>query len=336
MLALYCPVCAPRRVAATGSISRRQAVSGLTSLLVAPRCAAAEALAETAPNVVVWHRPSTSRRVTAPPGFGPLLILPGFGNDRSDYEAPFGVAEASVAAALQARSFTVRVLPVERSDWFNVARALLTPAFYAGTCTSREGYGWYIDRVAVAVDQASEEAGGAKVTLVGHSAGGWLARAYLASAPEAARARVSGLVSLGSPHTPPPVGVTDVTRGALGWLNAGWPGAFFAPEVRYISVAGRTVTGRPGDAKDAEGKRRPPAYAASSYSTLLGGDGDGVVGDAVVPLSVALLDGAQHVVLPGVWHSVSRVGTFDEASGVSWYGSAEVVDEWLAPLVEGR
>jgi pimeloyl-ACP methyl ester carboxylesterase len=336
MLALppACPGLAPRRVS-TGSLSRRQAV-GLPPLLLVPRCTAAEPLAESVADVVVWQRPPSLRRVTAPAGFGPLLILPGFGNDTSDYEAPFGVAEASLTIALRSRGFTARVLPVDRRDWFNVARALLTPAFYAGTCTPREGYGWYLDRVATAVEQASEEAGGAQVTLVGHSAGGWLARAFLASVPRATRARVSGLVSLGSPHTAPPAGVTDVTRGALGWLNTGWPGAFFAPEVRYISVAGRTVTGRPGLAKDADGKRRPPAYAASSYSTLVGGDGDGVVGDAVVPLSVALLEGAQHVELPGVWHSVSRVGTFDEASGVSWYGSGEVVDSWLLPLCAGQ
>lgn len=29
----------------------------------------------------------------------------------------------------------------------------------------------------------------------------------------------------------------------------------------------------------------------------------------------AFLAGGRHVVLPGVWHSVSRIGTFDEASG---------------------
>jgi hypothetical protein len=30
---------------------------------------------------------------------------------------------------------------------------------------------------------------------------------------------------------------------------------------------------------------------------------------------------------------MSKVGTFDEESGVVWYGSDAVVDHWLAPLV---
>jgi len=42
-------------------------------------------------------------------------------------------------------------------------------------------------------------------------------------------------------------------------------------------------------------------YANGSYEQVCG-EGDGVEGDAVVPLSSALLDGAEHVVLEGVFH----------------------------------
>lgn len=46
------------------------------------------------------------------------------------------------------------------------------------------------------------------------------------------------------------------------------------------------------------------------------GDGQRVEGDAVVPLRAALLPGAQaRLVLRGVYHSMSRIGTFDEDSG---------------------
>ena len=33
---------------------------------------------------------------------------------------------------------------------------------------------------------------------------------------------------------------------------------------------------------------------------------------------------------------MSRIGTFDEASGKVWYGSDQVVDSWLWTLVEKR
>jgi hypothetical protein len=90
-------------------------------------------------DVLCYTRPSRLPRVTAPPGASSLLLLPGFGNESSDYTAPFGNESASVASALRSRGFDVHVLPVVRKDWFNVARGLLTPGFYAGTCTTEEG-----------------------------------------------------------------------------------------------------------------------------------------------------------------------------------------------------
>ena len=45
------------------------------------------------------------------------------------------------------------------------------------------------------------------------------------------------------------------------------------------------------------------------------GRGDGVLGDGIVPVEAALLEGAEQVVLDGVFHSMSQLGTFDTASG---------------------
>jgi hypothetical protein len=58
------------------------------------------------------------------------------------------------------------------------------------------------------------------------------------------------------------------------------------------------------------------------------GDG-GVWGDGVCPLETALLPGAQHVVLPHVWHTPSKV------AGRRWYGTEEVVAQWRQYL-EGQ
>lgn len=42
------------------------------------------------------------------------------------------------------------------------------------------------------------------------------------------------------------------------------------------------------------------------------GEGEGVRGDAVVPVTCALLEGADTIEVPGIFHSMSRVGTFQE------------------------
>ena len=87
---------------------------------------------------------------------------------------------------------------------------------------------------------ARAASGSERVVLVGHSAGGWLARAFLGDArygggDDAPHPHVAGLVSLGTPHAPTPDGVFDVTRGALAWLDERMPGAHFADRgVRYV------------------------------------------------------------------------------------------------------
>ena len=79
------------------------------------------------------------------------------------------------------------------------------------------------------------------------AAGGWLGRAFLGqgqfkdgtelstdtlgSADAEPHPAVRALVTLGTPHTPPPADkVKDMTGGALTWVNATWPGAAFAEQ----------------------------------------------------------------------------------------------------------
>jgi hypothetical protein len=417
--------------------------------------------------------------VRAWPGAGPIVLLPGFGNDTEDYEAPFGQARRGLAPRLRRRGFVVETVRLRRREWLRVARAVASPAFWRGEADVGPGYRWYLVRVAAAVRraerawaeaEASEAAAEADdgdgraprptpgVTLVGHSAGGWLARGFigdaslrpdavaeaaqreedraLAALDEASRGgggalgaalatarevlfsrslaleaagpaprpcverphpSVGAVVTLGTPHTPP-VGGRDVTGGALAWVNDLWPGAYFgaggnggagraAPadggrQIVYVTVAGRAVLAPPSDVAVPRGS--PPSYAREAYKTVAGSGVRGgagtaaseagkpppapavVVGDAVVPLSVASggLPGADaRVVLDGVWHSMSRLGTFKDPPSASagasgggeggggggaakpsddnagamrgvrpWYGSGGALDAWLAAL----
>lgn len=285
---------------------------------------------------------TTPRRVEASPDTPPIVILPGFGNASRDYLAPFGDEDASLVAALARRGFSSRVLQVRRKDWLRVGRMALSRNFWNRRCTTEEGYGWYLERVQLAVNAARDATGHSQVILLGHSAGGWLGRAFIgqqrwkddpvASGDDVPHEAVAALVTLGTPHSPPRPGskAKDMTGGALTWVDSTWPGAFFAPAgVSYVTVASRAVR---GDVRAPQ--RSLERYAAGSYEQVAG-EGHGVEGDAVVPLDSALLDGAHHVVLDDVLHSMSRLGTFEEPSEQQWYGSDPVLDTWLAPLVAG-
>ena len=63
-------------------------------------------------------------------------------------------------------------------------------------CTCR-----YLNRIEAAVNGLKRETDGAPVTLLAHSAGGWLGRLYLLGFGTAG---IDRLVSIGSPHQPPP------------------------------------------------------------------------------------------------------------------------------------
>lgn len=280
-------------------------------------------------------------RVRASVTSNPIVILSGFGNCSSDYDEALGNEDASLKKSLERRGFSVRVARVERKDWFvGIVRGIFTRGFWMNACTTRESYGWYLERVDEAVREALRENPEATgVDLVAHSAGGWLARAFIGgalalneegvecSARELRRdERVRGLVCLGTPHEQD--AKSDPTRGASKWVNDTWPGAYYEPDVTYACVTGRAVIGNASAAPKTIGK-----YAAGSYAVVAGGDGDGVEGDAVVPNSAALaLKGAEMIVVDGCWHSMSTVGTFDQPSERPWYGSEVVVDRWLKVL----
>lgn len=253
----------------------------------------------------------------------PVIVLPGFGNDASDYadgELAFtgGVtSDGGLAARLQRRSFpSVSVLPVGRAEWLRVVAGLLDSDFRAGRAPPQVAFGWYIDRLEDAVKRASDITG-ERVMLLAHSAGGWLARAALADGRNEVAARTRALVTLGSPHRSPPTEPPgdDQTRGALRFVDESYPGAFLQSQgVEYVTVAGSAVVGK----EDAE-RGTPEREAWVSYRRLVG-RGD-VAGDGIVPLDNAHLPGAASVTLPGARHSIS--------TPENWYGAEGVIDTWL-------
>ena len=175
--------------------------------------------------------------------------------------------------------------------------------------------------------RASPKSRGAPVLVIGHSAGGIVARILTATEPFAGRSyaaaeSIGAIVTLGSPHA---VGRATLGR-RLARLAAEFcerhvPGAFHAPRVGYVAVASRRIVGRvrgwPGRA----------LFAYRVYQSLLPRPEAALIeGDGVVPLAAARLAGAREVVVDGAVH-----GHF---GGGPWYGSEGVVDAWWPTAVE--
>jgi len=161
---------------------------------------------------------------------------------------------------------------------------------------------------------ASGGAGGVRVSLVAHSASGWISRILLGSSEPyggrtyAAAPRVRALVTLGTPH----VSREGVARRNLEFVGRACAGA---PEgVALACVAGTGARGRKVGGV-------VPDLAFQSYE-LTTGDGAGL-GDGITPVAAAhALAGAERVTVEGALHG-PKVET-----GRIWYGSPAAVDAW--------
>jgi pimeloyl-ACP methyl ester carboxylesterase len=173
------------------------------------------------------------------------------------------------------------------------------------------GYGQIVFEVATTVDKALLESGSDKAVLVGHSAGGILARVYAGGDPPyggrrySGHRRVSHLITLGTPHNVPKEG----RLAPIAEVNELFPGALH-PGIRYLCVAGTAVDG----ASSKKTRRRYERFVEDGR----------VEGDGEVPLEAALLPGAEHLVLDDLYH-----GRFYGGLKGRWYGSdRQTVERW--------
>lgn len=290
----------------------------------------------------------------------PVVILPGLGNNSTDY--------SKLVEDLGSRGLISTVAQVARIDWLRNAAGLLDSSYWKGTLKPRPVLDWYLERTGAAIEEAiSKTSGSEKVSLVAHSAGGWLARLFLS---EFGTEKVDLLLTLGSPHLPPPrgvPGVVDQTRGLLYYIEETCPGAHHS-DVKYVCVAGRYLKGAPllGNptpkvavtglgqvspnsvdpvstaiaavegvsltaSPEAE-KEIPPSVRAriigQGYKQVCGEAS--VWGDGVVPEKAAFLNGALNISVEGVYHS--PVGSDNETR--PWYGSPAVLEKWVHHLLE--
>jgi hypothetical protein len=75
---------------------------------------------------------------------------------------------------------TCMVAPLPRTEWIKVAKKLPTQDFLQANLPVHDTLNWYFDALEIAIaDVLSKEGPDVNLCIVGHSIGGWVARAYL-------------------------------------------------------------------------------------------------------------------------------------------------------------
>ncbi|KMZ58541.1 alpha/beta-Hydrolases superfamily protein [Zostera marina] len=269
--------------------------------------------------------PSTPKSNTAANNLAsprPVIILPGLGNNSKDYHG--------LVMTLQSYNIPSVVVKVSRIDWLRNAYGLADPNYWKGTLKPRPILDWYLKRVEDAIIESKQlQQGDQKLSLIGHSAGGWLARVFM---EEFNSSDVSLLLTLGSPHLPSPKdtsGVLDQTRGLLDYVEKYCKPAVYSLDLKYICIAGRYIQGSRFDVKSTEtGESTLRTWFIGQGYKQVCGRAD-VWGDGVVPEVSAHLKGALNITYDGIYHS--PVGSDD--TGRPWYGSPLVVDKWVHHLL---
>jgi pimeloyl-ACP methyl ester carboxylesterase len=230
----------------------------------------------------------------------PTVILPGYLAPAKDY--------LDLEQSLNHNGFPTVTVPLKRQDWFvTLGGRPVTPILAA------------LDRT---IRRVLSETQAPQVNLIGHSAGGWIARIYLGAEMYCDRIwsgqpLVNTLITLGTPHS----SQERWTRNNIQFVNDTYPGAFY-PAVNYICVAGKAIYGRPS-------WRIGEWFTYQSYQ-LTCGQGD-CWGDGVIPIESAHLQGATNLILENVRHS-PRPSLYRQGKAHCWYGSEDIVPYWMKYL----
>ncbi|MGB5960697.1 MAG: lipase [Coleofasciculaceae cyanobacterium] len=229
----------------------------------------------------------------------PTVILPGYFASALEYQ--------NLEQSLQASGYPAVTVPLIQRDWFpTLGGRSMVPI---------------LRKIDQTVKQQLEQHNTSKINLIGHSAGGWIARLYLGEIPYNIHNDVSDtaglwhaypyiatLVTLGTPH----ISQERWTKRNLDFVKINYPGAFY-PEVRYVCVAGKAIYGE---------RRFGQWLAYSSYQQTCGIGN--CWGDGITPVAAAHLEGAINLTLEGILHSPRRQGM--------WYGSASAMSAWMPYL----
>jgi pimeloyl-ACP methyl ester carboxylesterase len=228
----------------------------------------------------------------------PIVILPGYLAAAAEYEA--------LQQDLQRAGYAAWIVPLQIRSWLpTLGGRPVSPI---------------LQSLAETIRQVQSLTGSEQVNLIGHSAGGWIARIYLGQVPYHGRVwsgkdQVATLVTLGTPH----ISQERWTLSNLNFVNQNYPGAYW-PQIKYVCVAGKATEGKPLRWQDLrDGGFWSQWLAYSSYRLTVG---SGTTwGDGITPVSAAHLEGAINLTVTETYHS--------PRGQRRWYGSPDVLSDWI-------
>jgi len=259
----------------------------------------------------------------------PVVIAPAQFGVPKDYD--------DLKAQLLARGHpSVTVAPLSRLSWLRIVPSVFSEPFWQGALRPTPTLGFFYE----ALDDAFADLDASEpVAVLGHSIGGWVARAWCAERNEA---RVKRLVTLGTPHNEPPEGLfskIDQTRGLLKYINAEFPPdpavvTCVAGTATKVDALGELVGSKAWDEDLSRSPLLEGLVALPSYLALGGGNPFGVEGDGLIPVETACLAGCPRVEVP--CHHSDFVPTALDSIRLPetypWYGSPEVFGAWAGAL----
>jgi len=173
-----------------------------------------------------------------------------------------------------------------------------------------------------------------RIALIGHSAGGYIARIYCSERAYGGKAYcgcrlVHSIVTLGTPHA---------AGSAVPFVHVEW--ANQEPMIPNVDALAVGASGTPGDRSGAL------TQGAYSFCTATGTGGELLDGDGITPTESSIAwPGANTLVLPGVTHYPWTASPFADLvapeltqahrKGKPWYGDDVALDKWV-PWLEDK
>jgi hypothetical protein len=245
------------------------------------------------------------------------------------------------------------VAPLPRTEWIKVAKQLPTQEYLDATLPCHRTLDWYFRAMETALgDIYAQEGEDTNICIIGHSIGGWVARAYLGGLSDTSSTSIyqltqqqcTSFITLGTPHLSPDSALVDQTRGLLKEVESTHscsPQSLVDRGIDVTCVGSKAVKG------SILSFNLESIIALTSYIPLLGIErGLKAHGDGIIPLDLAFMEeparkvelsacessgqAVRHAhVFPTPWNLLDgSAPSISLPDDFLWYGSPSILGQW--------